>query len=244
VILGRETILADWDKNGVWTEAWDEIRNTPGLEKIAEDHPLYPKQPTDADLSITRRLCLAFDDLLHRKIKSTDDFKTFDRDRAEAVLLLTWLFTDEDAHQYPAGKRFGTWKADSGRKWARWGRLDAPKCRKKWMELAAEAWKCVGATGDSNEVRLDDSAPKSAVHAIVHPKDAAEFDRDLVTLNQIAGIVKRGKRTMVKHQKELGAPQVKGGGGKPSLWRWKQVLPYLRKQFNPGLPDAFPANRS
>jgi hypothetical protein len=67
---------------------------------------------------------------------------------------------------------------------------------------------------------------------------------DLVTLNQIAGIVKRQKRSLEKYKAKgsLPAPIVGGGGGKPDLWDWKAIRPWLESEFKMTLPEKFPGN--
>jgi hypothetical protein len=75
------------------------------------------------------------------------------------------------------------------------------------------------------------------------PRTAAE-NPDLVTLNQIAGIVKRTKRTLERYKtKGLPAPAVEGRPGQYDLWDWPTVRPWLEETFNMKLPEAFPANR-
>jgi hypothetical protein len=63
-----------------------------------------------------------------------------------------------------------------------------------------------------------------------------------VTLDQAAAIVNRTKRTLEKYLDRMPAPFIRGGGGKPSLWRWDDIRPWLEKQFVPDLPRRFPRN--
>ena len=69
--------------------------------------------------------------------------------------------------------------------------------------------------------------------------------QDLVTLDQAAAAVHRTKRTL-EHYKTKGtlpAPTVEGGGGKPDLWDWKILRPWLEETFRITLPETYPANR-
>jgi hypothetical protein len=68
---------------------------------------------------------------------------------------------------------------------------------------------------------------------------------DLVTLNQAAGMVHKGKRTLEdwKEKGKLPAPAVKGGQGRADLWRWEELRPVLETLSGIVLPETFPANR-
>jgi hypothetical protein len=69
---------------------------------------------------------------------------------------------------------------------------------------------------------------------------------DLVNLDEAAAIVHRVKRTLEGYQqdktKNMPMPYVQGGGGKPSLWKWNELRPWLEKTFVPDLPKRFPRN--
>jgi hypothetical protein len=67
---------------------------------------------------------------------------------------------------------------------------------------------------------------------------------DLVDLDQAAAAVHTSKRTLERHKTEgtLPEPVVEGGGGKPALYDWKIMRPWLMKTFGVVLPERFPAN--
>jgi hypothetical protein len=65
---------------------------------------------------------------------------------------------------------------------------------------------------------------------------------DLVTLDEAAAIVHRVKRTLERHLSRMPLPHVQGGGGKPSLWRWADLRPWLQREYLPDLPERFPRN--
>jgi len=65
---------------------------------------------------------------------------------------------------------------------------------------------------------------------------------DLVNLDEAAAMVHRSKRTLERQLSKMPAPHVQGGGGKPSLWKWAELRPWLEKEFVPDLPKRFPRN--
>lgn len=67
---------------------------------------------------------------------------------------------------------------------------------------------------------------------------------DLVTLAQAAGMVHRAKRSLERYKsKGLPMPTVDGGGGRPDLWDWAVLRPWLEEEFGFRLPATFPARR-
>ncbi len=67
----------------------------------------------------------------------------------------------------------------------------------------------------------------------------------LVTLAQAAGLVHRSKRALEEYKgRGLPKPRVRGGGGKPSLWAYSEIRPWLTKTFDIPLPERFPADRN
>jgi hypothetical protein len=68
---------------------------------------------------------------------------------------------------------------------------------------------------------------------------------DLVTLDQAAAAVHKWKRTLenFKTKRELPAPTIKGGRGKPHLWDWQAIRPWLKDKFGIELPERYPGNR-
>ncbi len=66
----------------------------------------------------------------------------------------------------------------------------------------------------------------------------------LVTLQQAAAMVSRGKSTLEKYKGRMPTEHVKGKGGKPSLWTWSELRPWLAETFDmPKLPKRFPADK-
>lgn len=72
-----------------------------------------------------------------------------------------------------------------------------------------------------------------------------------VTLDQIAAMTNRSKKTLERHlhnpdsgRPRMPPPDVEGGGGKPHEWIWANVRPWLEATFSRFLPERFPtANR-
>ena len=63
----------------------------------------------------------------------------------------------------------------------------------------------------------------------------------LVNLDQLAALVRLSKRTLERHVKSLPQPYRYGRGGRPTLWIWAEVRPYLIEEFGmPRLPERLP----
>ena len=63
----------------------------------------------------------------------------------------------------------------------------------------------------------------------------------LVTLDQIAAMVHRSKRSLERYRKRMPVPRVRGRRGRPHLWAWAEVRPWLEATFDLRLPEQFPA---
>jgi hypothetical protein len=88
------------------------------------------------------------------------------------------------------------------------------------------------------------------LHAQVS-KRVAECDpliEQYVTLDKMAAVVSRSKRTLEKRKNRrknpLPPPDVEGGGGKPDEWLWARVRPWLEEEFGRTLPERFPQLRT
>jgi len=64
----------------------------------------------------------------------------------------------------------------------------------------------------------------------------------LVTLDQIGAMVHRSKRSMERYRKQMPAPRVRGRRGRPHLWAWTEVRPWLEATFGLRLPEYFPGH--
>ncbi|HEV8066211.1 MAG TPA: hypothetical protein VGP76_00645 [Planctomycetaceae bacterium] len=69
-----------------------------------------------------------------------------------------------------------------------------------------------------------------------------------VTLDQMAAMIQRSKRTVEKWKVRIANPlppaDVEGGGGKPDEWLWSNIRPWLAKESGKKLPYKFPKMRS
>ena len=72
------------------------------------------------------------------------------------------------------------------------------------------------------------------------PGDAGADLPQLVTLNEVAPLVHRSKRTLENYKKDMPPPRDPGGGGKASFWDWRELRPWLEGEFNMTLPERFP----
>ena len=71
--------------------------------------------------------------------------------------------------------------------------------------------------------------------------------KQYVTLDRLAAIVGRSKRTLEKLRTRkanpLPDPDIDGGGGKPNEWVWSMIRPWLEAEYKRVLPEHFPADR-
>jgi hypothetical protein len=68
---------------------------------------------------------------------------------------------------------------------------------------------------------------------------------DLVTLDQAAALVHKSKRTLERYKTAgtLPAPFSEPAGGQAHLWDWRNLGPWLEKQFKIELPKKYPSIR-
>lgn len=68
---------------------------------------------------------------------------------------------------------------------------------------------------------------------------------EVVTLNQVAPLTGKSKRTLERYLKNgtLPAPDIPGGEGKAHKWYWRNLRPALSKFASKQLPERFPGSR-
>jgi hypothetical protein len=64
--------------------------------------------------------------------------------------------------------------------------------------------------------------------------------QELVTLDQMAAMVHRSKRSLERYRGQLPAPRFRGRRGQTHLWDWPEVRPWLEETFGLRLPEHFP----
>jgi hypothetical protein len=64
--------------------------------------------------------------------------------------------------------------------------------------------------------------------------------RQLVTLDQIAAILEKSKRTMERYRRKMPCPDLPGRPGRCSLWDWQKIRPWLLEEFHRLLPERYP----
>ena len=68
-----------------------------------------------------------------------------------------------------------------------------------------------------------------------------------VTLDQMAAMVPRSKRTLEKligrDSNPLPDPDIQGGGGKPNEWDWHRIRPWLEQEYGRKFPADYPNSR-
>lgn len=69
--------------------------------------------------------------------------------------------------------------------------------------------------------------------------------RQYVTLDQMAAMANRAKKTLERwlEKGKLPEPDVEGGGGKPHEWLWHRVRKPLQNESGKTMPDRFPSLR-
>jgi hypothetical protein len=87
----------------------------------------------------------------------------------------------------------------------------------------------------------------SPTQGIQPPQSGTATDYQHVTLDEMAAIVNRSKRTLEKLKRRrtnpLPDPAIGGGGGKPAEWLWPAVRPWLEAEYGRKLPERFPTDR-
>jgi len=111
---------------------------------------------------------------------------------------------------------------------------------KEWTERKAAAV----AVGPGSK------AGRASQANLANPDGPAATDALLeqwVTLDKMAAIVSRSKRTLEKLKNRqpnpLPIPDAEGGGGRPDEWKWSNIRPWLEKEYDKSLPDRYPADR-
>jgi hypothetical protein len=64
----------------------------------------------------------------------------------------------------------------------------------------------------------------------------------LVTLDQMGAVVHRSKRSLERYRAQMPPPRARGRRGRPHLWAWHEVRPWLESAFGLRLPEQFPGH--
>lgn len=76
------------------------------------------------------------------------------------------------------------------------------------------------------------------------PSEVPETAHQYVTLDQMAALVNRSKKTLERALNKRGStmprPDVEGAGGKPHEWLWPHILPWLKDTYPRRFPERFP----
>lgn len=124
-------------------------------------------------------------------------------------------------------------------------------------DILARSAAHAGVSGRHEGVTLSADSPPPPDHA--HPPngpggtegekpkpdaDPETFTPQYVTLDQMAAMVSRNKRTLEKLFKRasnpLPDPDISGGGGKPNEWIWERIRPWLETEYGRKLPTVYP----
>jgi hypothetical protein len=107
-----------------------------------------------------------------------------------------------------------------------------------------ELTQAIGRVESDGRATTAGAGPRARAAGQGEADGAGPDPHDLVTLNQAAAMVHRHKRTLEGYKaKGMPGPVIKGGGGKPALYSWSILRPWLMRQFDIKLPEKFPPSR-
>lgn len=122
------------------------------------------------------------------------------------------------------------------------GKKHAARMQAYVAKLMSRAAGVTGQTPGTASSTAAPTAPAAPSSASPPPPDAAPESDEFVTLDQAAAVVARSKRSLERRLPQMPPPHVQGGGGKASLWKWKELRPWLQREYRPDLPERFPRN--
>jgi predicted DNA-binding transcriptional regulator AlpA len=116
--------------------------------------------------------------------------------------------------------------------------------KRVYFGAALLRWLSGGQLPDATSSASPDPAPASEVPGQIGELLVREQEDPLVTLDQMAALVKRSKRTLYRYanrpQVGMPPPEIEGGGGKASYWRWSAIRPWLNATFERDFPEVRP----
>lgn len=83
----------------------------------------------------------------------------------------------------------------------------------------------------------------ASAEEIAREAPAVAIAGQLVSLDQIAAMVRLQKRSMERYVKKMPRAAVRGGRGRRALWRWSDVRTWLEETFGLPMPESFPVMR-
>ncbi len=98
----------------------------------------------------------------------------------------------------------------------------------------------------SNDVSQKFERQFSGAEPLETPEGEPEIEDHLVTLNQVAAVVHRSKRTLEKYrrhddpEKRLPDPHIRGGGGRPHEYSWQAMKGWIQRVFGYRASDLPP----
>ncbi len=92
---------------------------------------------------------------------------------------------------------------------------------------------------------IDWCAQQLEINSPINVPETSQTIECHVTLQQMAAMVNKSKRTLerLRGDGKLPTPAVKGGNGKADEWKWSDVRRILQNEYNRQLPEVFPADR-
>jgi len=112
---------------------------------------------------------------------------------------------------------------------------------------ACDVTDCVAGMRYFTPCRVDEQLLAAMLDELQPDEESQTPPGSYVTLDQMAAIVNRSKRSLerLKSRKKnpLPDPDCEGGGGRPDEWLWSKVRPWLEKEYSKQLPEDYPAHR-
>jgi len=109
--------------------------------------------------------------------------------------------------------------------------------RYEWLQAALAVRRACARIDASRNSML--AAPDPA-QTVPPPDDRQQF----VTLLQAAAWVQKSKQALKKLKAKMPPPTIHGGAGKADQWAWREIRPWLQKQFDRRLPECLPSLHS
>lgn len=232
--LARWDLLAAAKKRDAAVSRADQIERWRLQEALAENNAQLPKEEQDPDLVVVVGLDDAYS--VQRREVEMHNAVSAANDLAGGMEVNYWLHQalllsrevslqatykrlrviHKLPHFYDAGKPVSQ---------AEWD-----EAKRDYQDILADAWAAA------------QEAPQAAAPPALAGSDAKPPGATLpqyVTLDQIAASVNRKKRSMERHVLDMPLPDVKGGGGRPNMWEWTKVRPWLQTHFGVTLPEVF-----
>jgi hypothetical protein len=233
-LLSEEEYLASQDKNN---EAWKVWRE---LGAFVRRHGLLEPQKRPPDPEAVREAIRRKRILINSLAREPIDWKT---DIAEVWQLWRDRLSDQPPPEWPERLNdVAEAQAALDRLERELHRLFPPAANNSQARETEQP-----SSAPDNKTAIGDCAAGTEDERKALQTEDERKALQYVTLDQMAAIVHRSKRTLEKRKgrrnNPLPDPDVEGGGGRPAEWLWPNVRKWLEQEFGRQLPEQFPQQR-